>query len=152
MTGPSVTKPVKQLGYRIVDQASSLEAEPLAAYLELLRDGSPAAISEAIGIHPHGRKDASEVVTCREALALIAEAEATRPAAVRDVAKLDDKLIDVRAKIERLQEVERELTQKIGQASNAVPHADGFRRRVRMIANNAIVRLALADELQAAGV
>ena len=152
MTGPSITKPVPQTNYIIPNQASSLPDEMRARYIELLRDGSPEAIATAMAIHSDARQDSSDIRACREALQLIAKAEAERPAAERKVGKLDDQLVNVRAEIERLQEVERELTQQVSQVSNAAPHADGFRRRAKMCATNAIVRLALADELQAAGV
>jgi len=131
-------------------QATSLPSELRAKYIELIRDGSPEAVATAMAIHDDARPDAHDIRDCREALRLVAEAE--KPAPRRKLEQVQDKLADVRREIERLKTVESELETEVKQAEPAVQDPGQFRRRAAMIANNYIIRLALADELKAAGV
>lgn len=142
----------KRIPWNLSNHASELEAEPLAEYIERLRTDTPRSIAEAMAIHGRAKHDVAELRACREALALIEKAEGDRPAAERKVAKLDDKLGDVRAEIARLQELEGELEQQVQRSQGDLPRADQFKRRAAMIANNTVIRQALASELQAVGI
>ena len=140
----------KRVPWNLSSQASSLEAEPLEKYLDLIRDGSPESLSVATMIHPDARKDASDVRDCRQALRLIAEAQKPEPR--RKIGKLEDKLKVLRDEIERLQELETAIETEFAQAERDTPNPHQFRRRIAIISANSIVRLALADELKQAGV
>ena len=140
----------KRVPWNLSSQASSLEAEPLEKYLDLIRDGSPESLSVATMIHPDARKDASDIRDCRQSLRLIAEAQKPEPR--RKLGKLEDKLKVLRDEIERLEVVATELEIELRVGEQAIPNPHQFRRRIAIISANSIVRLALADELKQAGV
>ena len=142
--------PVTQRAYVIPDQASSLPAEPLAKYLDLIRTDTPEAISVAQAIHWNAKRDASDIRDCREALQLIADANDPGPR--RKIGKLQDKLTGVRDEIERLEVVATELENELRVGEQAVPNPDQFRRRIAIISANQIVKLALREELAAVGI
>jgi hypothetical protein len=142
--------PVQQRGYTIPDQASSLEAEQLAKYIDLIRTDTPEALSVAQAIHWNAKRDASDVRDCRQALRLIAEAQKPEPR--RKLGKLEDKLKVLRDEIERLEVVATELENELRLAERTLPSPHQFRRRITIISANSIVKLALREELEAAGI
>jgi hypothetical protein len=136
--------------WTIPSRASDLEPEKLDAYIQLICIGTPAALAEASMIHSRAKIDSLEIADCRAALRLFNNANDPQPR--RKVAKLEDKLATVRDEIERLQSVESGLETEVAQAERDTPNPDQFRRRLGIICTNEIVRQALREELEKAGV
>ena len=134
----------------LVNDITSLPADDLARYVDLLRDGSPAAIAEAATIWRGAFTDAACIRESRRQIARIQEADRQSSHNDKGLPRIEQERSELVAEIERLQTRLVEIDHQVSRLQNHNHQPVQFRRELHHMLNPA-ARRVLADELAAIG-